>query len=64
MKKNMFLFKNYIFYFVFRFVIAKIFILLIGTLDFDDLMVFLSSHCQVTKLHFSRLYIFLVLIAK
>ena len=36
---------------------------LIGrAVDFDDLVVFLRSHCQVTKLHFSRLYKFLVLI--
>ena len=56
------LFKNCIFYRVFRFVIAKVCIFCcckIGeAVDFDDLVVFLLSHCQVTKLHFLRLYIF------
>ena len=44
--------------------LIKLYILLIGAaVDFDDLVVFLRSHCQVTKLHFPRLYRFLVLIA-
>ena len=65
MKKNVFLFKNCIFYQVFLFVLIKLYILLIGAaVDFDDLTVFLPSRCQVTKLHFPRLYKFLVSIAK
>ena len=65
MKKNVFLFKNCIFYHVFLFVLIKLYILLIGAaVDFDDLTVFLPSRCQVTKLHFPRLYKFLVSIAK
>ena len=36
--------------------------LLIGAVDFDDLTVFLPSHCQLT--FFPRLYKFVVSIAK
>ena len=68
MKKHVIPFKNCILYCVFRFVIAKVCIFcccMIGTaVNFDDLVVFLPSHCQVTKLPFLRLYKFLVLIAK
>ena len=60
MKKNVFLFKNCIFYRVFLFLIDKV--LLIGAVDFDDLTVFLPSHCQVT--FFPRLCKFVVSIAK
>ena len=57
--------KNCIFYCVVRFVIAKVCCRMIDTaVDFDDLTVFLPSHCQVQKLHFSLLYNFLVLIEK
>ena len=45
--------------------LIKLYILLIGAaVDFDDLTVFSPSRSQVTKLHFPRLYKFLVLIAK
>ena len=45
--------------------LIKLYILLIGAaVGFDDLMVFSPSRCQVTKLHFSCLYKFLVSIAK
>ena len=62
------LFQNYIIYCFFLFVIAAISIFccrLIGAaVDSDDLTVFSPSHFQVTKLHFPRLYKFLVSIAK
>ena len=62
MKKNVILFKNCILYCVFWFVIAKVCIFcccMIGTaVNFDDLVVFFLSHCQVTKLPFLRLQIF------
>ena len=49
----------------YRFVIAIVCCRIIGkAVDFDGFMVFLPSHCQVPKLHFSCLYKFLVLIDK
>ena len=60
------LFKNYVFYCVFLFVIAKAGIFgcrLIGVaVDSDDLMVFLPSHCQITARNYIFVFLFMYFI--
>ena len=64
-KKMCFYLKIVSFTVFFCLLLIKLYTLLIGAaVDFDDFTVFLPSRCQVTKLHFPRLYNFVVLIAK